>query len=150
VITVLHEVIALRQLLAAQRGLDYSHCMSRLRAGDRSGGRAADVPLKRHGPLACGLVMEWTCGVDELLRAYEAAFMVSSLVRLRHWPRWPMTITFAVPSRRMLRARSFSAERSQDGIRVVPTWTNFLFCHVGEDVSNLCQLLQEDALSFVR
>jgi histidinol-phosphate/aromatic aminotransferase/cobyric acid decarboxylase-like protein len=29
---------------------------------------------------------------------------------------------------------------------VVPTWTNFLFCHVGEDVSNLCQLLQEDGI----
>ena len=47
----------------------------------------------------------------------------------------------------MPRARKFlTAAISEMGIRVVPTWTNFLFCHVGEDVSSLCQLLQEDGV----
>jgi len=32
------------------------------------------------------------------------------------------------------------------GIRVVPTWANFLFCHVGEDCASLCQLLQDDGV----
>ena len=32
------------------------------------------------------------------------------------------------------------------GIRVVPTWANFLFAQRGEDVTGLCQLLQEDGI----
>jgi histidinol-phosphate aminotransferase len=32
------------------------------------------------------------------------------------------------------------------GIRVVPTWSNFIFCHVGEEAAHLCQLLQEDGV----
>ena len=33
---------------------------------------------------------------------------------------------------------------SEMGIRVVPTWANFLFCHVGEEAPQMCHLLQDE------
>ena len=35
---------------------------------------------------------------------------------------------------------------SDMGIRVTPTWTNFLFCRVGEDAAGLCRILQDDGI----
>jgi histidinol-phosphate aminotransferase len=32
------------------------------------------------------------------------------------------------------------------GIRVTPTWTNFLFCRMGEDAASLCKALQDDGI----
>jgi histidinol-phosphate/aromatic aminotransferase/cobyric acid decarboxylase-like protein len=32
------------------------------------------------------------------------------------------------------------------GIRVTRTWTNFLFCRVGEDAGGLCRALQDDGI----
>src|SRR5271166_121444 len=32
------------------------------------------------------------------------------------------------------------------GISVVPTWTNFLFCRVGEEAPGLCERLQQEGV----
>ena len=37
-------------------------------------------------------------------------------------------------------------EVSSLGIRVVPTWANFLFCDLREDAAPVCEHLQEDGI----
>jgi len=147
VITVLDEAYCdYASYFAAQRGIDYSHWHEYVRQ-ERS-----VVVLrtfsKAHG--LAGLRVGYGMGPAELMSYFarmKPAFMVSSLGEVAALA----ALADADHLRRAVEANAagekfLSRAIAKMGIRVVPTWTNFLFCHVGEDVSNLCQLLQEDGI----
>lgn len=147
VITVLDEAYCdYASYFAAQRGLDYSHWLEYVR-------RERSVVVlrtfsKAHG--LAGLRVGYGMGPAELLSYFarmKPAFMVSSLGETGALA----ALADADHVRRAVEANAageklLTSAISEMGIRVVPTWTNFLFCHVGEDVSGLCQLLQEDGV----
>jgi histidinol-phosphate aminotransferase len=147
VITVLDEAYCdYASYFAAQRGFDYSHWHEYVRQ------ERPVVVLrtfsKAHG--LAGLRVGYGMGPAELMSYFarmKPAFMVSSLGETG-------ALAALADTDHVRRAAEANAAGEKQlsnaiaemGIRVVPTWTNFLFCHVGEDVSNLCQLLQEDGV----
>ncbi len=147
VITVLDEAYCdYASYFAAQRGFDYSHWQEYVKR---------DRPVvvlrtfsKAHG--LAGLRVGYGMGPTELmsyLARMKPAFMVSSLGEVGALA----ALADADHVRRAVEANAagekfLTKAISAMGIRVVRTWTNFLFCHVGEDVSSLCQLLQEDGV----
>jgi len=147
VITILDEAYYdFANYLGAKRGLEYSHSLDYVRAG-----RPVIVLRtfsKSHG--LAGLRVGYGMGPAELmgyLARMKPAFMVSSLAEaaalaaladLDHVQR-------AVENN-AAGARVLEPAIAEMGIRVVPTWSNFLFCQVGEEASQLCQLLQEDGV----
>ena len=147
VITVLDEAYCdFAGHFAAERGLEYSHALDYVRAG-----RSVIVLRtfsKAHG--LAGLRVGYGIGPAELMGYFarmKPAFMVSSLGEVAALA----ALADADHLRRAVEANAagekfLSRAIAKMGIRVVPTWTNFLFCHVGEDVTNLCQLLQEDGV----
>ena len=147
VITVLDEAyFDFADYLAAQRGFDYSHSLHYVRAG-----RPVIVLRtfsKAHG--LAGLRVGYGLGPAELmgyLARMKPAFMVSSLGETA-------ALAALADEAHVKRAVENNAAGAkllipaigEMGIRVVPTWSNFLFCHVGGDASTLCQLLQEDGI----
>ncbi|MGC2108870.1 MAG: histidinol-phosphate transaminase [Candidatus Korobacteraceae bacterium] len=147
VITVLDEAYYdYASYFAAQRGLDYSHALQYVKAG-----RPVIVLRtfsKAHG--LAGLRVGYGMGPAELIgyiARMKPAFMVPSLAETA-------ALAALADSPHVQRSVKVNAEQegplrtaiSDMGIRVVPTWTNFLFCHVGDDVTNLCHRLQEDGV----
>lgn len=147
VITVLDEAYCdYANYFAAQRGFDYSHWFEYLRS------ERPVVVLrtfsKSHG--LAGLRVGYGMGPVELISFFtrmKPGFMVSSLAETA-------ALAALADTDHLRRAvetnaageKQLSSAIAAMGIRVVPTWTNFLFCHVGEDVTNLCQMLQEEGV----
>ncbi len=147
VITVLDEAYYdFASYFASERGFDYSHSLDYVRA---------DRPVivlrtfsKAHG--LAGLRVGYGMGPAELigyLARMKPAFMVSSLGEAGALA----AVADADHVQRTLENNNAGIKLltpaiSEFGIRVVPTWANFLFCDTGEDVAPLCQALQEEGV----
>ena len=86
--------------------------------------------------------------VDGLFRAHETGIhgFVAWPRRVR-WLHWQTPTIFSERWRRTPPKQSLLTVAIADmGIRVTPTWTNFLFCRVGEDAGSLCRALQDDGV----
>jgi len=147
VITVLDEAYCdFASYFAAERGVDYSHAIDYVQAG-----RPVVVLRtfsKAHG--LAGLRVGYGIGPAELmgyLARMKPAFMVSSLgetaalAALADADHVQRTV-----ENNAVGAKLLTPAIAEMGIRVVPTWSNFIFCHVGEEAAHLCQLLQEDGV----
>ncbi len=147
VITVLDEAYYdYASYFAAERHFDYSHALDYVRQ------RRRVVVLrtfsKSHG--LAGVRVGYGMGPAELMGYFarlKPAFMVSSLgeaaalaalADVDHVQRALET--------NAAEARALTPAISDMGIRVTPTWTNFLFCRVGEDAAGLCRTLQDDGI----
>jgi len=147
VITVLDEAYCdFAGHFAAERGLEYSHALDYVRAG-----RSVIVLRtfsKAHG--LAGLRVGYGIGPAELMGYFarmKPAFMVSSLGETAALA----ALADADHVKRTAENNAVGAKLltpaiAEMGIRVVPTWSNFIFCHVGEEAAHLCQLLQEDGV----
>ncbi len=147
VITVLDEAYYdYASYFAAQRGFDYSHALDYV----RQGGRVVVLRTfsKSHG--LAGVRVGYGMGPAELMGYFarlKPAFMVSSLAEAAALAALADTDHI----QRALETNAAEAEVltpaiSEMGIRVTPTWTNFLFCRVGEDAGGLCRALQENGI----
>jgi len=147
VITVLDEAYCdFASYFAAERGLDYSHGLEYVRAG-----RPVIVLRtfsKSHG--LAGLRVGYGIGPAELvgyLARMKPAFMVSSLGETAALAALADADHLKKAVENNARgAKLLTPAIAEMGIRVVPTWANFIFCHAGEDAPQLCQLLQEDGI----
>lgn len=147
VITVLDEAYYdFASYFAAQRGLEYSHALDYVRAG-----RPVIVLRtfsKAHG--LAGLRVGYGIGPSELmgyLARMKPAFMVSSLAEAAALA----ALADEDHLRRAVENNAAGAELltpaiAATGIRVIPTWANFLLCHVGEEAAALCRLLEEEGV----
>ena len=147
VITVLDEAYYdFASYFAAERGFDYSHSLDYVRA---------ERPVmvlrtfsKAHG--LAGLRVGYGMGPAELigyLARMKPAFMVSSLGEAGALA----ALADADHVQRAVENNAAGAKLlapaiAEMGIRVVPTWANFLFCDTGEDVLPLCRALQQDGV----
>jgi histidinol-phosphate aminotransferase len=145
VITVLDEAYYdYASYFAAERGVEYSHSLDYVRA---------ERPVvilrtfsKSHG--LAGLRVGYGMGPAELIGYFarvKPAFMVSTLGETAALA----ALADAPHVQRAVEVNAAGAEVlakgiAELGIRVVPTWSNFLFCHIGEDAPQLCHLLQEE------
>lgn len=131
---------------ATQRGFDYSHGLQYVRAE-----RPVIVlrTFSKSQGLA-GMRVGYGMGPAELMAhiaRIKPAFMVPSLAETA-------ALAALADTAHVQRSVEVNAEQepilrsgiSALGIRVVPTWSNFLFCHVGEDVAGLCQTMQENGV----
>jgi len=147
VLTVLDEAYCdYASYFAAQRGLDYSHSLDYVRQG-----RPVVVLRtfsKSHG--LAGLRVGYGMGPAELigyLARMKPAFMVSSLgetaalAALADEPHLKKAVEANAAGEKLL-----TKAISEMGIRVVPTWTNFLFCQLDEDAGSLCRRLQDEGI----
>jgi histidinol-phosphate aminotransferase len=147
VITVLDEAYCdFASHFATERGFDYSHGLEYVRAG-----RPVIVLRtfsKSHG--LAGLRVGYGIGPAELmgyLARMKPAFMVSSLGETAALAALADADHLKKAVENNARgAKLLTAAVADMGIRVVPTWANFIFCHAGEDSLQLCQLLQEDGI----
>jgi histidinol-phosphate aminotransferase len=147
VVTVLDEAYCdFASHFAAERGLDYSHALDYVRAG------RSVVVLRTFSKAQglAGLRVGYGVGPSELM-AYLArmkpAFMVSSLAEAAALA----ALADADHVRRTVQnntqqAKLLVSEIGGTGIRVVPTWANFIFCDTGEDAAPLCHAMQEDGI----
>ena len=143
VITVLDEAYSdYAGYFAAERGLNYPLSLEYVRRG-----RAVIVLRtfsKAHG--LAGLRVGYGLGPAELmgyLSRMRPAFMVSSLGEAAALA----ALADADHVQRAVEANAAGAKLltkaiSEMGISVTPSWTNFLFCRVGNDAGSLCQKLQ--------
>jgi len=146
-ITVLDEAYYdFAQHFAAERGLDYSHSLDYVRA------ERPVIVLRTFSKAQglAGLRVGYGMGPAELMSYFarmKPAFMVSSLGETA-------ALAALADEDHVKRAVENNAAGAkllipaitEMGIRVVPTWSNFLFCRAGEDAPALCQLLQEDGV----
>jgi len=147
VITVLDEAYCdFASYFAAERGFDYSHSLDYVRAG-----RPVVVLRtfsKAHG--LAGLRVGYGMGPAELmgyLARMKPAFMVSSLGETAALAALADADHVKKAVENNARgAKLLTPAIAEMGIRVAPTWANFLFCHVGEDATHLCQLVQGDGV----
>ncbi len=147
VITVIDEAYyEFAQYFAAERGVEYSHSLDYVRAG-------RPVLVLRTFSKAQGLAgirVGYGMGPAELMSYFarmRPAFMVSSLGE-----------TAALASladvghvQKTVENNAVGAEllvpaMREMGIRVVPTWANFIFCDMGEETAPLCQLLEQSGI----
>jgi len=147
VITVLDEAYYdFASYFAAERGVDYSHSLDYVRAG-----RPVVVlrTFSKSQGLA-GLRVGYGMGPAELM-AYFArmrpAFMVSSLGETAALA----ALADAAHVQLAVENNASGAELltpvlTEMGIRVVPTWANFLFCDLGEESAPLCKLLEQQGI----
>ncbi|MGA2902423.1 MAG: histidinol-phosphate transaminase [Candidatus Korobacteraceae bacterium] len=147
VITVLDEAYCdFANYFAAERGFDCSHSLDYVRAG-----RPVVVLRtfsKAHG--LAGLRVGYGMGPAELmgyLARMKPAFMVSSLGEAGALA----ALADADHVKKAVENNARSAKLltpaiAEMGIRVVPTWANFLFCDTGEDAGPLCHALQQDGV----
>ena len=140
VITVLDEAYYdYASYFAAQRGFDYSHALDYVRQGRRV--VVLRTFSKSHG--LAGVRVGYGMGPAELMGYFarlKPAFMVSSLAEAAALA----ALADADHIQRALETNAAEAEVltpaiSEMGIRVTPTWTNFLFCRIGEDAGGLCR-----------
>jgi len=147
VITVLDEAYYdFAAYFAAERGFDYTHSPEYIRAG-----RPVIVLRtfsKAHG--LAGVRVGYGLGPAELigyLARMKPAFMVSSLGETGALA----ALADADHVRRAVENNVAGAKLlipaiTELGIRVVPTWANFLFCDLGEDAGPLCHAMQQDGV----
>jgi histidinol-phosphate aminotransferase len=147
VITVLDEAYCdFASYFAAERGFDYSHALDYVRA------ERPVVVLrtfsKAHG--LAGLRVGYGIGPAELMGYFarmKPAFMVSALgeaaalAALADADHLQKSVVNNARGAKLL-----TTAIAEMGIRVVPTWANFIFCHVGEEARSLCQHLQENGV----
>ena len=147
VITVLDEAYYdYASYFAAERSFDYSHALDYVRQGRRV--VALRTFSKSHG--LAGVRVGFGMGPAELMGYFarlKPAFMVSSLGEAAALAALADTDHI----RRALETNAAEAKLltpaiADMGIRVTPTWTNFLFCRVGEDAASLCRTLQENGI----
>ena len=147
VITVLDEAYYdYASYFAAQRGFDYSHALDYVRQGRRV--VVLRTFSKSHG--LAGVRIGYGMGPAELMGYFarlKPAFMVSSLAEAAALA----ALADAEHIQRALETNALEAKVltpaiADLGIRVTPTWTNFLFCRVGEDAGGLCRALQENGI----
>jgi histidinol-phosphate aminotransferase len=143
VITVLDEAYCdYASYFAAERGVNYSHALDYVRQ------ERPVVVLrtfsKAHG--LAGLRVGYGMGPAELMGYFarmKPAFMVSSigeaaaLAALADGDHIQRAVETSAVGAKLL-----TAALTEVGIRVTPTWANFLFCRVGDEAGSLCQKLQ--------
>jgi histidinol-phosphate aminotransferase len=147
VITVLDEAYYdFAAYFAAEHSLDYSHALDYIRAG-------RPVIVLRTFSKAQGLAglrVGYGMGPTELM-AYLArmkpAFMVSSIAEAAALA----ALADADHVQRTVENNAAGAKLlvpgiGEHGIRVVPTWANFLFCDTGENSAPLCQALEHEGV----
>ncbi len=147
VITVLDEAYCdYASYFAAERGFDYSHALDYVRQERRV--VVLRTFSKAHG--LAGVRVGYGMGPAELMGYFarlKSAFMVSSLGEAAALA----ALADAGHIQRAVEANAAEAKlltlaTSDMGIRVTPTWTNFLFCRLGEEAASLCRTLQEDGI----
>jgi histidinol-phosphate aminotransferase len=147
VITVLDEAYCdYASYFAAERGFEYSHALDYVRQERRV--VVLRTFSKAHG--LAGVRVGYGMGPAELMGYFarlKSAFMVSSLGEAAALAALADAghIQRAVETN-AAEAKLLTLAISDMGIRVTPTWTNFLFCRVGEDAAGLCRTLQEDGI----
>jgi histidinol-phosphate aminotransferase len=131
---------------ATECGLAYSHALDYVRQQRRV--VVLRTFSKAHG--LAGLRVGYGMGPAELMGYFarmKSAFMVSSLAEAG-------ALAALADADHVQRAVGTNAAEatlltqaiSEMGIRVTPTWTNFLFCRIGEDAGGLCRALQDDGI----
>jgi histidinol-phosphate aminotransferase len=147
VITVLDEAYYdYASYFAAERSFDYSHALDYVRQERRV--VVLRTFSKSHG--LAGVRVGYGMGPAELMGYFarlKPAFMVSSLGEAAALA----ALADVDHIQRALETNAAEAKLltpaiSDMGIRLTPTWTNFLFCRVGEDAASLCRTLQEDGI----
>ena len=147
VITVLDEAYYdYASYFAAERSFAYSHALDYVRQERRV--VVLRTFSKSHG--LAGLRVGYGMGPAELMGYFarmKPAFMVSSLGEAGALA----ALADADHIQRALETNAAEAKLLTQaiadlGIRVTPTWTNFLFCRVGEDAGSLCRALQDDGI----
>jgi histidinol-phosphate aminotransferase len=147
VITVLDEAYCdYASYFAADRGFEYSHALDYVRQERRV--VVLRTFSKAHG--LAGVRVGYGMGPAELMGYFarlKSAFMVSSLGEAAALAALADAghIQRAVETN-AAEAKLLTLAISDMAIRVTPTWTNFLFCRVGEDAASLCRALQEDGI----
>lgn len=147
VITVLDEAYCdYAGYFAAERGLAYSHALDYVRQQRRV--VVLRTFSKAHG--LAGLRVGYGMGPAELMGYFarmKTAFMVSSLGEAGALAALADTghVQRAVQTN-AAEAKVLLPAISEMGIRVTPTWANFLFCRVGEDATSLCRALQDNGV----
>ena len=147
VITVLDEAYCdYASYFAAERGLAYSHALEYVRQQRRV--VVLRTFSKAHG--LAGLRVGYGMGPAELMGYFarmKTAFMVSSLGEAGALAALADTghVQRAVRTN-AAEAKLLTQAISDMGIRVTPTWANFLFCRVGEDAASLCRALQDNGV----
>ncbi len=131
---------------AAERNFDYSHALDYVRAG-----RSVIVlrTFSKAQGLA-GLRVGYGIGPAELisyLGRMRPAFMVSSIGETAALAALADAdhVARAVENN-AVGAQMLASAISEFGIRVVPTWSNFLFCDTGENARPLCEALQQEGV----
>ena len=147
VITVLDEAYCdYASYFAAERGFDYSHALDYVRQERRV--VVLRTFSKAHG--LAGVRVGYGMGPAELMGYFarlKPAFMVSSLGEAAALA----ALADADHVQRALETNAAEAKWlipaiAEMGIRVTPTWTNFLFCRIGDDAGSLCRALQDDGI----
>jgi histidinol-phosphate aminotransferase len=147
VITVLDEAYCdYASYFAAERGFAYSHALDYVRQQRRV--VVLRTFSKAHG--LAGLRVGYGMGPAELMNYFarmKTAFMVSSLGEAGALAALADTghVQRAVRTN-AAEAKLLTQAISDMGIRVTPTWANFLFCRMGEDAASLCRALQDDGV----
>jgi histidinol-phosphate aminotransferase len=147
VVTVLDEAYyEFANYFAAERGVEYSHSLDYVRGG----GPVVVLRTFSKAQGLAGIRVGYGMGPAELM-AYFArmrpAFMVSSLGEAAALA----SLADVAHVQRTVENNASGAEMlipaiSELGIRVVPTWANFLFCDLGENSTALCQLLEQSGI----
>ncbi len=147
VITVLDEAYCdYASYFAERRGAEYSHSFDYVREN-----RPVVVLRtfsKAHG--LAGLRVGYGMGPAELigyLQRLKPAFQVSSLGEIAALA----ALADEAHVQNAVEANAIGEKMLTDalqdlGIRVTPTWANFLFCRAGEEAAGLCRQLQEEGV----
>lgn len=147
VVTVLDEAYYdFAAYFAAERGVEYSHSLDYVRA------ERPVVVLRTFSKSQglAGLRVGYGMGPVELIGYFarmRPAFMVSSLGETAALA----ALADAAHVQKAVENNASGAEMlttamTEMGIRVVPTWANFLYCDVGEDSAALCKLLEQQGI----
>ena len=147
VITVLDEAYyEFANYFAGERGIEYSHSLDYVRAG-------RPVVVLRTFSKAQGLAgirVGYGMGPAELMSYFarmRPAFMVSSLGETAALA----SLADVAHVQKAVENNASGAEMltpalTELGIRVVPTWANFLYCELGEESAPLCKLLEQEGI----
>ncbi len=147
VITVLDEAYCdYANYFAAESDFAYSHALEYVRQERRV--VVLRTFSKAHG--LAGLRIGYGMGPAELMGYFarmKPAFMVSCLAEAGALAALGDAdhIQRAVETN-AAEAKSLTAAIADMGIRVTPTWANFLFCRLEEDAGSLCRALQDDGV----
>ncbi len=147
VVTILDEAYyEFANYFAGERGIEYSHSIDYVRAG-------RPVVVLRTFSKAQGLAgirVGYGMGPSELISYFarmRPAFMVSSLGETAALASLADVghVQLAVENNAS-GAEMLTAAIAELGIRVVPTWANFLYCELAEESAPLCKLLEQQGI----